>query len=139
LDLLGKPARVRLGADEDEQTSRWNHRWHRVPPQAACSRGAGPPSLRPRAVAPSRHRKGVPCSSILPDCVRSLRPAHERSPFCILMARFATRAGGVLVGAGDGAVHAHLPLHLAHRSDLVCAWISKRSQVPSRLQRTKRS
>jgi hypothetical protein len=36
-------------------------------------------------------------------------------PFFVSMARLATRACGVLVGAGDGAVHAHLPLQVAHR------------------------
>ena len=36
-------------------------------------------------------------------------------PFCVLVARFATRACGVLVGAGDGAVYARLSLQLARR------------------------
>lgn len=89
--------------------------WHRVPPQAVCSRGAGPPSRRPRADAPSRRRRGVPCSSILPGYVRSPRLADGRSPFYVSMAWLATCACGVLVGAGDGAVHAHHPLQLAHR------------------------
>src|SRR5215210_2151245 len=84
------------------------------PKLRALGRGAGPPSPRPRAAAPSHRRRGAPYSSILPDCVRSLRPANERPPFCVLMARLATRTCGVLVGAGDGAVHAHLPLYLAH-------------------------
>jgi hypothetical protein len=67
------------------------------------------------SAAPCRRRRGAPCSSILPGYVLLPRPADGRPPFYVSMARLATCASGVLVGAGDGAVHAHLPLHLAHR------------------------
>src|SRR5215217_3079613 len=80
--LLQQPAATRvivafvgnevLGALVETSSGTWGRGApgrHRVAPLVACSYGASPPSRQSRAGGPSRHSRGVPCSSILLDFV----------------------------------------------------------------------